>query len=55
MASFDYIRDMPTLRIVITENCELCEKDGIVERKIEYQEGNLVVGERVSTEVKTNC
>jgi len=26
MASFDYIRDMPTLRIVITENCELCEK-----------------------------
>ena len=26
MASFDYIRDMSTLRIVITENCELCEK-----------------------------
>ena len=26
MASFDYIRDMPTLRIVVTENCELCEK-----------------------------
>ena len=26
MASFDYIRDMPTLRVVITENCELCEK-----------------------------
>jgi len=26
MASFDYIRDMPTLRIIITENCELCEK-----------------------------
>ena len=26
MASFDYIRDMPTLRFVITENCELCEK-----------------------------
>ena len=26
MASFDYIRDMPTLRIVITKNCELCEK-----------------------------
>ena len=26
MASFDYIIDMPTLRIVITENCELCEK-----------------------------
>ena len=25
-ASFDYIRDMPTLRIVVTENCELCEK-----------------------------
>ena len=24
--SFDYIRDMPTLRIVVTENCELCEK-----------------------------
>tara|TARA_Y100000591_G_scaffold91567_1_gene77431 strand:- start:30 stop:314 length:285 start_codon:yes stop_codon:yes gene_type:complete len=26
MVSFDYIRDMPTLRIVVTENCELCEK-----------------------------
>ena len=26
MASFDYIRYMPTLRIVVTENCELCEK-----------------------------
>ena len=26
MASFDYIRDMPTLRVVVTENCELCEK-----------------------------
>ena len=26
MASFDYIRDMPILRIVVTENCELCEK-----------------------------
>ena len=26
MASFDYIRDMPTLRIVVTKNCELCEK-----------------------------
>ena len=26
MASFDYIRDMPTLRIIVTENCELCEK-----------------------------
>ena len=26
MASFDYIRDMPTLRIVVTENCELCEE-----------------------------
>ena len=26
MASFDYIRDMPTLRIVGSENCELCEK-----------------------------
>ena len=25
-ASFDYIRVMPTLRIVVTENCELCEK-----------------------------
>ena len=25
-ASFDYIRDMPTLRVVVTENCELCEK-----------------------------
>ena len=25
-ASFDYIRDMPTLHIVVTENCELCEK-----------------------------
>ena len=24
--SFDYIRDMPTLRIVVTENCELCDK-----------------------------
>ena len=24
--SFDYIRDMPTIRIVVTENCELCEK-----------------------------
>ena len=24
--SFDYIRDMPTLRVVVTENCELCEK-----------------------------
>ena len=24
--SFDYIRDMPTIRIVTTENCELCEK-----------------------------
>ena len=24
--SFDYIRDMPTLRIVVTKNCELCEK-----------------------------
>ena len=24
--SFGYIRDMPTLRIVITENCELCDK-----------------------------
>ena len=26
MASFDYIRDMYTLRVVVTENCELCEK-----------------------------
>ena len=26
MVSFDYIRDMPTLRIVVTENCELCDK-----------------------------
>ena len=26
MVSFDYIRDMPTLRVVVTENCELCEK-----------------------------
>ena len=26
MVSLDYIRDMPTLRIVVTENCELCEK-----------------------------
>ena len=26
MASFDYIRDMPTLHVVVTENCELCEK-----------------------------
>ena len=26
MASFDYIRDMETLHVVITENCELCEK-----------------------------
>ena len=26
MVSFDYIRDMPTLHIVVTENCELCEK-----------------------------
>ena len=26
MASFDYIRDMPTLRVVVTENCELCQK-----------------------------
>ena len=26
MASFDYIRDMPTLLVVVTENCELCEK-----------------------------
>ena len=25
-ASFDYIRDMPTIRIVVTENCELCDK-----------------------------
>ena len=24
--SFDYIRDMPTIRIVVTENCELCDK-----------------------------
>ena len=24
--SFDYIRDMPTLRIVVTKNCELCDK-----------------------------
>ena len=24
--SFDYIRDMPTIRIVLTENCELCDK-----------------------------
>ena len=24
--SFDYIRDLPTLRIVVTENCELCDK-----------------------------
>ena len=24
--SFDYIRDMPTLRIVVTENCELWDK-----------------------------
>ena len=24
--SFDYIRDMPTLRIVVTDNCELCDK-----------------------------
>ena len=24
--SFDYSRDMPTLRIVVTENCELCDK-----------------------------
>ena len=24
--SFDYIRDMPTLRIVVAENCELCDK-----------------------------
>ena len=24
--SFDYIIDMPTLRIVVTENCELCDK-----------------------------
>ena len=24
--SFDYIRDMPSLRIVVTKNCELCEK-----------------------------
>ncbi len=26
MASSGYIRDMPTLRVVVTENCELCEK-----------------------------
>ncbi len=26
MASSCYIRDMPTLRVVVTENCELCEK-----------------------------
>ena len=26
MVSFDYIRDMPTIRIVVTENCELCDK-----------------------------
>ena len=26
MVSFDYIRDMPTLHIVVTENCELCDK-----------------------------
>ena len=26
MVSFDYIRDMPTLRVVVTENCELCQK-----------------------------
>ena len=24
--SFDYIRDMPTIRIVVTDNCELCVK-----------------------------
>ena len=24
--SFDYIRDMPTIRIVVTDNCELCDK-----------------------------
>ena len=24
--SFDYIRDMPSIRIVVTENCELCDK-----------------------------
>ena len=24
--SFDYIRDMPTIRIVVTENCDLCDK-----------------------------
>ena len=24
--SFDYIRDMPTSRIVVTENCVLCDK-----------------------------
>ncbi|MDA9737508.1 hypothetical protein N9U61_02065 [Acidimicrobiaceae bacterium] len=24
--SFDYIRDMPTIRIVVTQNCELCDK-----------------------------
>ncbi len=24
--SFDYIRDMPTIRIIVTENCELCDK-----------------------------
>ena len=24
--SFDYIRDMSTLRIVVTKNCEWCEK-----------------------------
>ncbi len=48
MASFDYIRDMPTLRIVVTENCELCEKGlnklGFLNnfftiKKVDFEEG----------------